>query len=401
MRREPLDVFRIIRWVLTFCALLITILAGGCYHPWNEVPSADYDSSTTDSSGAATLEVAGSILEVKVVDENGAPVPNLTVQAFVLKDSVLIAAGGEDYYPAFHILPLTNLAPTGIAQQPKLALATITLMVIAAYNIGSILYDYYKNPGEFPIQIPGLIEGERKVRSVCVQIDGNDIKALVDFIMATQLMYKGIQVLGAPPRLRGVTAMNFGMTKKRILEEIASTGIELVAEKIKKISQVLDIDFLTTCKYYYDTGTGEVEMPFVTLDVHRPPYALFWIYVHDTGVKKGWNWLVMPDGQLVSVPEGKYVQVIELEPGKKWSIGFEDLTAELPEGGIDWDYDDPLLEVERMGESKLLVKGVRFEGIYRHDLYYLDRLVYKDFGAGTYTDYGSWIIDIDQGGGGS
>lgn len=247
--------------------VVLAILGGGC----TPVPPAgpSYDSAVTGASGNVVLRVANQEVQVRVVDENNVPVNGITVETFVLKDSILVTAGGENHLPAFRIIPLEATASAPSRIEPKLAITTITLMVIAAINIATVIYDYYRNPGEFPVQIPGLVEGERKVRSVCLQFDANDALSLWSVLSSGKLLYRGIQVLGAPARLRGVTAMNSGMTKRRIAEEVAKKGVNTTMKAVLELLGILDSDIINTCQYYYDTGAGEVEMPFMTLDVRR------------------------------------------------------------------------------------------------------------------------------------
>lgn len=248
--------------------LAIALLGGGCTSVLPARPG--YDTETTGSSGTVVLQVAGNEIQVNVVDETGSPVPGITVEAFVLKDSVLVAAGGEDHYPAFRLISAATTRSLGSQEvQPQIAITTITLMVIAAVNIALIAYDYYRNPGEFPVQIPGLIEGDRRVRSVCVQVDANDALSLWSVFSSVKLLYTGVQVLGAPAKLRGVTAMNGGLTWKRVRQEVAKLGRTTVMKLVRDFFGILDSDIINTCRYYYDTGTGEVEMPYMTLDVGR------------------------------------------------------------------------------------------------------------------------------------
>jgi hypothetical protein len=95
----------------------------------------------------------------------------------------------------------------------------------------------------------------------------------------------------------------------------------------------------------------------------------FWIYVHTTRVKKGWDWVELPDGRRVSVPPGKYMRVFEVD-GKP-AFGFEDLTEEIGETP-DYDYETPMciVEEELDGVQKAARLRCRFTGRYRVSLYY-------------------------------
>jgi hypothetical protein len=95
----------------------------------------------------------------------------------------------------------------------------------------------------------------------------------------------------------------------------------------------------------------------------------FWIYVHTTKVKKGWDWVELPDGRRISVPPGKYMKVFEVD-GKP-AFGFEDLTEEIGETP-DYDYETPMciVEEELDGAQKVARLRCRFTGRYRVSLYY-------------------------------
>lgn len=122
-----------------------------------------------------------------------------------------------------------------------------------------------------------------------------------------------------------------------------------------------------------------------------------WIYVHHTNTRKGWNWLILPSGERLSVPSGKYVQVKEVKPGRVWQVGFEDLTEEIEsDNPVDWDYDEPLLTVELLSTKprKFRIKGVQVTGIYYHDLWVGNKLIYEHIG-GDIFNYGEWIVTAD------
>jgi hypothetical protein len=98
---------------------------------------------------------------------------------------------------------------------------------------------------------------------------------------------------------------------------------------------------------------------------------LFNIYVQTTGVRKGYDWLILPDGRTVSVAPGKYMRITDN------SFGFEDRTEEIGERP-DYDYDEPYCVVA--GESGFISKKVNLTcklgiGGAIVDLYYGDKLI--------------------------
>jgi len=118
----------------------------------------------------------------------------------------------------------------------------------------------------------------------------------------------------------------------------------------------------------------------VGVDVKR-----FWIYIYDTRVSKGWDWVKLPDGRVVKVREGKYVKIYREKP---LEFGFEDLTEEIGQKP-DWDYDEPRVKI--IEEKGFIVKTVRIEcrqgGAYDVALYYNNIKVYdsKIHGKGPVT----------------
>jgi len=95
----------------------------------------------------------------------------------------------------------------------------------------------------------------------------------------------------------------------------------------------------------------------------------FWIYVHTTGVKKGYNWIELPDGTRMSVPEGKYMKIFTVD--NKNAFGFEDLTEEIGETP-DYDFETPMcIILDEIGETNINVSlDCKFTGRYRVSLYY-------------------------------
>jgi hypothetical protein len=121
----------------------------------------------------------------------------------------------------------------------------------------------------------------------------------------------------------------------------------------------------------------------------------FWIYVHTTKVKKGWDWVELPDGSRVSVPEGKYVKVMTI--GNKTAIGFEDLTEEIGDKP-DWDFSTPLCIVDEEvdGVQKVAKLRCRFTGRYHVSLFY-EGLKVSEFWWGKTFDAPSFsYLDVQS-----
>jgi len=111
-------------------------------------------------------------------------------------------------------------------------------------------------------------------------------------------------------------------------------------------------------------------------------FKRFSIYVRNTKVLKGWDWIVLPDGRRVSVAPGKYLKPISEKP---LVFGFEDLTVEIGEKP-DWDFNEPRCEL--VSETGVFKKNVKlrctYEAAYTNELRFNGKTI-AVFEAGTYT----------------
>jgi hypothetical protein len=111
----------------------------------------------------------------------------------------------------------------------------------------------------------------------------------------------------------------------------------------------------------------------------------FWIHCLRSDVKKGYDWIEIK-GKRMSVTPGKYLKIYS-----PTHFGFEDLTEEVGEWWIDWDYDEP--DVTVVEEKGLFRKNVKLHCRYTSNevvnrLYYNNTLVHE-FTPGFYE------IDIE------
>ncbi|RLA85667.1 MAG: hypothetical protein DRG31_02350 [Deltaproteobacteria bacterium] len=122
----------------------------------------------------------------------------------------------------------------------------------------------------------------------------------------------------------------------------------------------------------------------------------FKLYVYNTKVWKGWDWVKLPDGRVLKVREGKYLKIYKKAP-KYLLLGFEDLTEEIGQRP-DYDCDEPVFEVRDLGGflfKKLKVRVLRFGGGYQAALYYDNKLIWDRKKHGTpwetEIEYVDWI----------
>lgn len=102
------------------------------------------------------------------------------------------------------------------------------------------------------------------------------------------------------------------------------------------------------------------------------------IFVRNTGIKKGWSWLIFPNGRYAETPPGKYVRLEEIESGmrvgKVWLVRFGDLTEEIE--GVDWDFNQPVLTLQELDRA-VRVEEAYFAGTYKHYLYWFWVVAYN------------------------
>lgn len=123
-------------------------------------------------------------------------------------------------------------------------------------------------------------------------------------------------------------------------------------------------------------------------------YKRFSTFVKNTGVRKGWDYVVKPDGTRVAVEPGKYFRVSTEKP---LVFGIEDLTEEIGQTP-DWDFNEPICEV--LEESGLFRKTIRlkctYSSGYENHLYFDNKLV-EEFESGSYVreveiSYMDWFL---------
>jgi len=128
------------------------------------------------------------------------------------------------------------------------------IMIVSAVGMAITIYDYYQNPGEFPVQVPGLIEGSTRVKSTCVAIDGNDLVAFGGALTSGLAFFKGVQVLkGAAPAAVGLNKLDLGTTTAYTL-----------GGQFAGLFDIMDEDIYNNCHYVYETDGEEILMPYTT-----------------------------------------------------------------------------------------------------------------------------------------
>jgi hypothetical protein len=91
---------------------------------------------------------------------------------------------------------------------------------------------------------------------------------------------------------------------------------------------------------------------------------MLWIYVENNGA--------------YHYPGTRYCKVERIGP-ENWRYHFEDLDEAAGETP-DWDYDEPILRVEKIGENLRITFEV-YNGGYRTDVYYSGTLLWDSVGS--------------------
>jgi hypothetical protein len=195
-----------------------------------------------------------------------------------------------------------------------------------------------------------------------------------------------------------IDLITYLISDPRAHEVFLCLGQHVKATLIESVLSKAGRDFLTaffTAFRAFDlgrwVGTMAIARPREVFTVaHASSPINLWIFVRNTGISKGWNWLQFPNGRYVEIPAGKYMKIDKDSKGaRRWRIRFEDLTEEVE--GVDWDFNQPVLLVQELDRGAW-IKGVYFYGTYKHDLYWANTKIYENFGAGTFNNYGEWFI---------
>ncbi|MCD6370624.1 MAG: hypothetical protein J7L63_03925, partial [Thermoplasmata archaeon] len=260
-------VFRsLILWGISGLAMLLS----SCVEPGNlpngvfpqdseSVSYEEYFETTTNSDGRTTLTVGGTEIEVTVTDDEGFPLEGIKVTGYDLGNGKILVIAedpNDNYFRDFKLIDVEN----------RIAATTIVFGLIAAYNIGSMIYDYVTDPSEFPVQIiEALDESDKVVKEVRLQVDVEDLLNLVGLIGSAGQLAKTVNVFGAPARLRGVTAIKMGFLKSKLFADIADTiKFQVALTAIESvIGQLSDKDIINVTLFKF----GEEDIPIAKVEI--------------------------------------------------------------------------------------------------------------------------------------
>jgi len=103
--------------------------------------------------------------------------------------------------------------------------------------------------------------------------------------------------------------------------------------------------------------------------------------------------VVRETGQVIHATEDEWCRVREIQPGREWTYGFEELKGQP---APDYDYDEPRLHVEKTDE-RLQLTVEEYGGTYHVDVYAFNRLVFSGVGGPERRGVGaSAIVELPE-----
>lgn len=221
--------------------------------------SGNYVSGMTDTDGSVKLTSGDFSMNVDVYEQNSTEsLAGAFVQAFPLKDGILLSISDPsgEHYQSFRFVSREEFD-----QSSRFAVVTTIAVGLAVVSLSLVAYDYISEPEEFPVQFVEIIENDDKVKKLCFQVDLQDIFNTISVVSAGHTLSAALAVKGAPAALRGVTAINYGFTKEKLVEKGAEKFVEWFAGLFPEWKE----DFIDTCTYYYTNSNGEeIRMPYVS-----------------------------------------------------------------------------------------------------------------------------------------
>lgn len=173
--------------------------------------------ATTDAAGNATLIVDTAQINVNVADKTTlAAVVNVQVFGIPITEHYLVWVHDDagQYFDDFQVIPYTELADdnSGLLE-PQLAVVTLAFAVVTTIGLLDGLYELVTTPPAIDI-----VFNDAGLDRVCVTADVDDVVNAFGVASDFKVIGGVLKVLGAPARVRGVTAINFGFTRKELLK---------------------------------------------------------------------------------------------------------------------------------------------------------------------------------------
>ncbi len=280
--------------------LLVTLSACGTTTttpstPSTPVPVGTETSGETDENGAVTVTLGEGEdrlelrLTIKDIDTDKA-LPNITVTATALQNGVFVWV--YDEAAGYHPIPqfvkydaFTNKSASKGELEPQFAWVAFLLTLIRVAVAIDTAYSLYQLVDELEIE---EFYVSPDVKKACLAVTGgtliNAFEAapfFKDISKAAKSVNLFFRVLGAPAKIRGVTAINFGFVRKKLFEEHDEFLRDVrfdAAVAVTEQTGLLDKDIVNVCWYVNKDKTFPVleftiergELPFDILSLEFP-----------------------------------------------------------------------------------------------------------------------------------
>jgi hypothetical protein len=267
--------------LLTTFVLLITLILSACAAiptTSTPVPVGTETSGKTDEQGLTTLTLGEGEsrlelrLSIKDIDTN-TPLPNISVKATALQTGVFVWSYDEasTHLPRPSFLSYDQFNEQGEldAQFAWVSLfITLFRVAVAAEAIVSLV-EFYEE-----LELEQFYESP-DVKRTCLVVTGNTILNALELAPVFNDISQGVtsvslfvRVIGTPARLRGVTEINFGFTRKNLDQEVDAFITDItrdVAEAVSAQTGILDEDVVNVCWF----STENENYPVIELSVER------------------------------------------------------------------------------------------------------------------------------------
>jgi hypothetical protein len=129
----------------------------------------------------------------------------------------------------------------------------------------------------------------------------------------------------------------------------------------------------------------------ISIDLCLNIMKRLYIYCLTKKVWKYWDYLILPDGSIVSIPAGKYYKRFSYKP---YSFGIEEMTEEIGEKP-DWDFDEPRITILSLASLRPPYGRLKIEWSARYyNILYCDGRLLLDMPSGTGSAEVTMIIPI-------
>ena len=209
-------------------------------------------SGRTNSQGAVSLALGSYMIEAEIMAAGNTPVPQMTVQAFLLEGRVVVTAldSLDRYYPAIRIVELQGLQKNALANSSQPVPIFIVIGVIA---LGATIIDI--------IMDVDVIKNNGYIEKICYGADLGDILTIATSGAGQIVRKSGIllSLSRTAAQKLGVSAKSVAMTGEALIG-----GTSVLSAVLSNTFHILDQDRMSIC-YYTPRGSGK-NIPMLSIE---------------------------------------------------------------------------------------------------------------------------------------